>query len=50
MLLNALARIGSATATPAALVGTLGVILFGILLDLLFRFVVRFTTPKGIRD
>lgn len=50
MLLDALARIGSTTATSQALVGTLGVILFGILLDVLFRFVVRSTTPRGIRD
>jgi osmoprotectant transport system permease protein len=50
MLLNALARIGSATATSQALVGTLGVVLFGILLDVLFRFLVHQTTPKGIRD
>lgn len=50
MLLSALARIGSATATSQALLGTLGVILFGILLDVLFRFIVRLTTPRGIRD
>ena len=50
MLLAALARIGSATATPQALVGTLGVIVFGICLDGLFRLVVRQTTSKGIRD
>lgn len=50
MLLAALARIGSATATPQALVGTLGVIVFGICLDGLFKLLVRQTTPKGIRD
>lgn len=50
MLLAALARIGSATATPQALLGTLGVIVFGICLDGLFRLLVRQTTPKGIRD
>jgi osmoprotectant transport system permease protein len=50
MLLAALARIGSATATPQALVGTLGVIVFGICLDGLFRLFIRQTTPKGIRD
>ncbi|MBW3603297.1 MAG: ABC transporter permease [Actinobacteria bacterium] len=49
MLLSALARIGSATATPQALVGTLGVIVFGICLDGLFRLLVHYTTPRGIR-
>ena len=50
MLLAALARIGSLTATPQALVGTLGVIVFGICLDGLFRLLVRTTTAKGLRD
>lgn len=49
MLLSALARIGSVTATPQAVVGTLGVIVFGISLDGLFRLLVRYTTPRGIR-
>ena len=48
-LLSALARVGSATAEPQALVATLGVILFGIALDGLFRLLVRYTTPRGIR-
>ena len=49
MLLAALARVGSATSTPQALVGTIGVILFGICLDGLFRLLVHYTTPRGIR-
>lgn len=50
LLLSALARVGSPTAVPQALVGTLGVIIFGICLDALFRVLVHVTTPKGIRD
>jgi osmoprotectant transport system permease protein len=49
LLLDALARIGSATAEAQAVVGTLGVIAFGIVLDLLFRLIVRYTTPRGLR-
>lgn len=49
MILAALARIGSVTATPQALVGTLGVIVFGICLDGLFRLLVHYTTSRGIR-
>lgn len=49
MILAALARIGSATATPQAVIGTLGVIAFGIVLDIVFRLIVRFTTPRGLR-
>lgn len=49
MILAALSRIGSATATPQAIVGTLGVILFGIVLDGVFRLIVYYTTPRGIR-
>jgi osmoprotectant transport system permease protein len=48
-LLQALARIGSVTATPQAVVATICVILFGIALDGLFRLLVHYTTPRGIR-
>lgn len=48
-LLEALARIGSVTATPQALAATLGVIVFGVCLDAAFRVLVHYTTPRGIR-
>lgn len=48
-IFDGLRRIGSPSATNAALAGTLGVVILGILLDALFVIISRFSTPRGLR-
>lgn len=50
LIIDGLRRVGSPVAVNAAIAGTLGVALLGVLLDLLFIVLTRFTTPKGIRE
>ena len=50
VIFDGLRRIGSPVALNIALAGTLGVVVLGVLLDLLFIVITRFTTPRGIRD
>lgn len=48
-IFTGLAQIGGKTATESALVGTLGIVLIALVLDLLLLVLGRVTTSKGIR-
>lgn len=49
LILDGLRRVGTPVALNMALAGTLGVVLLGLLLDLAFIALTRFTTSRGIR-
>lgn len=48
-IFDGLARLGSRNALPAAIAGTVGVVILALLIDLVFVAVRRATTPRGIR-
>ncbi|MFF0491592.1 ABC transporter permease [Nocardia sp. NPDC003482] len=50
LIFSGLARIGSPTAVPHALTGTLLIIVLALLLDGVLLLIGRLTTPRGIRD
>lgn len=50
LILSGLARLGSPTAIPQALTGTVLIIVLALLLDAVLALVGRLTTPRGIRD
>ncbi|MGV9662046.1 ABC transporter permease [Nocardia niigatensis] len=50
LIFSGLARLGSPTAVPQALTGTVLIIVLALLLDALLAGVGRLTTPRGIRD
>ncbi|MQY19832.1 Carnitine transport permease protein OpuCB [Nocardia sp. RB20] len=50
IIFSGLARLGSPTAVPMALSGTLLIIVLALLLDAVFALIGRLTTPRGIRD
>lgn len=50
LIFTGLANIGGANATNYAVAGLLGTALVAILFDVAFLFVIRLTTPRGIRD
>ncbi|MFI1912908.1 ABC transporter permease [Nocardia sp. NPDC020380] len=50
LILSGLARLGSPTAVPQALTGTVLIIVLALLLDAVLALVGRLTTPRGIRD
>ncbi|WP_324192395.1 ABC transporter permease [Nocardia transvalensis] len=49
-IFSGLSRLGSPTAVPMALTGTVLIIVLALALDAVFVLVGRFTTPRGIRD
>jgi osmoprotectant transport system permease protein len=49
LIFAGLARVGSPTAIPMAVIGTLLIVILALLLDALLVLLGRFTTPKGIR-
>ncbi len=49
LIFRGLARIGGANALNEALSGVVGVVLVALVLDLIFVFIARFTTPRGLR-
>ncbi|AYF74241.1 ABC transporter permease [Nocardia yunnanensis] len=50
LIFSGLARLGSPTAVPQALTGTVLIIVLALLLDAVLAGVGRLTTPRGIRD
>ncbi len=50
LIFSGLNRLGSPTAVPQALSGTVLIIVLALLLDAVYVLVGRFTTPKGIRE
>ncbi|WP_024800012.1 ABC transporter permease [Nocardia sp. BMG51109] len=50
LIFSGLARLGSPTAVPMALTGTLLIIVLALALDAVLVLVGRLTTPRGIRD
>lgn len=49
LIFAGLARVGSPTAIPMAVTGTLLIVVLALLLDAILVLIGRFTTPKGIR-
>jgi len=49
LIFTGLAQIGGTNATESALVGTIGIVIIALILDLLLLFLGRVTTSKGIR-
>ncbi len=49
LIFDGLRRIGSPVAVNLALAGTLGIVVLGAIVDLLFILLTRATTPRGIR-
>jgi osmoprotectant transport system permease protein len=49
LIFAGLARVGSPTAIPMAVTGTLLIVILALVLDALLVLLGRFTTPKGIR-
>lgn len=50
VIFSGLSRVGSPTAVPQALVGTVLVVILALILDGILMLVGRYTTPRGIRD
>jgi len=50
LILEGLRRVGTPVAVHMAIAGTLGVVLLGVLVDLMFILLARVTTLRGIRD
>ncbi|SIS09363.1 osmoprotectant transport system permease protein [Williamsia sterculiae] len=50
LIFSGLSRIGSPTAVPQALVGTVLVVILALILDAIYVVIGKLTTSKGIRD
>ncbi|GAA1459285.1 MULTISPECIES: ABC transporter permease [Williamsia] len=50
LIFSALARIGSPTAIPMALTGTILIVVLALILDAIYILIGRLTTSKGLRD
>ncbi|SDH54263.1 osmoprotectant transport system permease protein [Rhodococcus triatomae] len=50
MIFSGLSRVGSPTALPQALTGTVLIVILALVLDGIYVLIGRFTTPRGIRD
>ncbi len=50
LLFSGLARVGSPTAVPQALTGTVLIVVLALILDGIYVLVGKLTTSRGIRD
>ncbi|MFM1723010.1 ABC transporter permease [Rhodococcus sp. PAM 2766] len=50
LIFSGLSRVGSPTAVPQALTGTVLIVILALVLDGLLVLLGRFTTPRGLRD
>lgn len=50
LIFSGLSRVGSPTAVPQALTGTILIVVLALILDGIYVLVGRLTTPRGIRD